>query len=107
MLSINGVCTLIDVIIANSTSVDLILQAVFFHGVITIIATHVKDNLYHNWFVVDMFFLLVVKVFGCLNQHVDGFFHQCANMTSGMKGIGSLLFSILHAFYKQKVLVVL
>jgi hypothetical protein len=92
VLSINGVCTLIDIIIANSTLVDLILQVIFFHGVIAIIATHAKDNLYHDWFVVDMFFPLVVKFFGCLNQHVDGFFHQCANMTWGMKGIGSLLF---------------
>jgi hypothetical protein len=104
VLLINGVCTLIDVIIASSTRVDLILQVVFSHGVIVIIATQAKDNFYRNWFLVDMFFPLAVKVFGCLHQHADEFFH---NVTWGMKGIGGLPFLILHAFYRQKVLVVL
>jgi hypothetical protein len=38
---------------------------------------------------------------------VDEFLHQCANMAWGAKGIGGLPLSILCAFYKQKVLVVL
>jgi hypothetical protein len=37
--------------------------------------TVAKDGLYHNWFLMDMFLLLVVEVFGCLQQQVDGFFN--------------------------------
>jgi hypothetical protein len=66
-----------------------------------------KDDLYHDWFLMDMFILLVVEVFKNLHQQVDKFFHQCANMAWGAKSIKSPPLSILHAFYKQKVLVMI
>jgi hypothetical protein len=74
VLSIDGVCTLVYVIIANSTQVDLILQDVFSHGVATIVTTHAKDNLYHDWFSVDMFFPLSIKVLGVYINMRMGFF---------------------------------
>ncbi len=77
------------------------------HGVTTIVTAHVKNGLYCKWFPSDMFFLLTIKVFKCLHQQADKFLHQCANMAWGDKGIGSLLLSILHAFYRQKMSVAL
>jgi hypothetical protein len=34
----------------------------------------------------DDLILLVIEIFGCLHQHVDDFFHQCANMAWLAKG---------------------
>jgi hypothetical protein len=48
----------------NHIRVDLVLQVAFSHGVII---TQVKDGLYRDQFVTNMFFLLVVEVFGCLH----------------------------------------
>ncbi len=51
----------------------------------------------------DMFSLLVVEVFGCLQQQVDKFFHQCTNVASGADDIKGRAFLILCAFYREKV----
>lgn len=44
MLSIDSVCTLANVVIANPTQVDLVLQVVISCGVIVTIAAQVKDD---------------------------------------------------------------
>jgi len=107
MLSINGVYTLTNVVIANITWVDLVLRAILFYGVDATIEAQTKEGFYRNWFPIDMFIPLAIEVFGCLHQHANGFLHQCANMMWATKGIKGLPLSILHAFYKQKVLVAL
>ncbi len=48
MLSINGVCTLADVVIIDPTQVDFVSWATFFHGVVMRVAAQVKDGLYHK-----------------------------------------------------------
>jgi hypothetical protein len=67
------------------------------------VAIKTKDGLYLDWFSMDMFSLLIVKVFGCLQQQVDKFFHQCTNVASGTNGIKGCAFLILCAFYREKV----
>jgi hypothetical protein len=67
LLSIDGVYTLVDVVIINPTRIDLVLRVVFFHGVVAIVAALAKDDLYCNRFLVDMFFPLAIKVFECLH----------------------------------------
>ncbi len=103
MLLVDGVYILLDVVIANPIQVDLVLQVALSHGVVAIVVAQVKNGLYCDQFLLNMFFPLVIEVFGCLYQQQDEFFHQCANMAWGAKGIGILPLSILHAFYKQKV----
>jgi hypothetical protein len=68
VLLIDIIHTLVNVIIANPTWIDLVSWAVFFHEVTTIIATQAKNGLYHNQFPMDMFIFLVVEVFRCLHQ---------------------------------------
>ncbi len=51
----------------------------------------------------DIFIHLIVEVFECLHQKGNKFSHQCINMAWGTKRIGSLPFSILRTFYKQRV----
>ncbi len=62
---------------------------------------------YRNQHPKDDFIPLVVKIFGCLHQHVDNFLHQCANMAWSTKGSKGFSLSILHSYYKQWVLVAL
>ncbi len=48
MLSIDGVHTLVDVVIINPIRVNLVLQATFSRGVVMKIIAQVKDGLYCN-----------------------------------------------------------
>jgi hypothetical protein len=48
VLSIDGVHTLVDVVIINPIEVDLVLQVFFSRGVVMTITTQVKDGLYCN-----------------------------------------------------------
>jgi len=60
-------CTLIDIVIVDPTQVDLVSWTIFFHGVTMTITTQVTNGFYHDQFLTNMFFLLVMKVFGCLH----------------------------------------
>jgi hypothetical protein len=55
-------------VIVDSTQVDLVSRAIFFHGVVVIVATQVQDGLYHDWFLTNMFLPFVVEIFRCLHQ---------------------------------------
>ncbi len=107
VLSIDGVRMLAYIIIIDPTSDDLVLRATFSYKVIVIVATQVKDALCHDRFLMDMFLPLVVEDFRCLHQEANGFLHRYANMARAMKGTKGPLLSVLHAFYRQKVLVLL
>lgn len=48
MLSINGVYTLSNVVIVNSTRVDLVSWVVIFGGVTVTIVTPMKDDFYDD-----------------------------------------------------------
>jgi hypothetical protein len=52
----------------------------------------------------DPFFILAIKVFECLHQQVNSFFHRCVNMVWSVKGFACPL-SILCSLYKYMVLV--
>ncbi len=67
LLSINDVYMLVDVVIIDPTQIDLVLWVAFFHGVVAIVAALAKSDLYYNRILVDMFFPLAIKVFGCLH----------------------------------------
>jgi len=67
VLLVDDVYTLTDVVIGDSTRIDLISWTIIFHGVVAIVATQASDDIYHDQLLVDMFLLLVVKVFKCLD----------------------------------------
>jgi len=58
---------LANIVIASLIWIDLVSQVTFFCGVAMIIVAHAKDNFYHDGFLMDMFVLLVVKVFECMH----------------------------------------
>jgi hypothetical protein len=72
----------------------------YFMGLV-IITTWVKDKFYYDWYLVNMFLLLTIEVFGCLHELVDNFFHWCVNMVWINKSIRSFFILILCSFYKQ------
>jgi hypothetical protein len=61
VLSVDGVHTLVEVVIIDITRVDC------FWGVVTIITALAKDGFYHDRFPMDMFLRLMVEVFKCLH----------------------------------------
>jgi hypothetical protein len=67
VLLINGVHTLVDVVIVDPTQVDLISWATISCGVATLVVTQANDGFYWDRFSTDIFFPLVVKVFRCLH----------------------------------------
>jgi hypothetical protein len=46
VLSIDGVCTSAKVVIVDPIQVDLVLQLVLSHGVVTMVVTQMKDCFY-------------------------------------------------------------
>jgi hypothetical protein len=67
VLLINGVRTLVNVIITNPIWVYLVSKVAFFCGVAVTIMTQAKDGLHCDQFPTNMFLPLVVKVFKCLH----------------------------------------
>jgi hypothetical protein len=57
VLSIDGVCTFIGVVIIDPTQVDWVSR------VATIVVGQTNDDFYCNQFLADMFFLLAIKSF--------------------------------------------
>jgi len=103
MFSVNGVYTLLDVVIVNPTQVDLMSWVAFSCGVATTIAIEAKNGFYYDRFLSNMFLPSIIKILRCLHQQTNKYFHQCTNMVWGAKGIGRPLLLVLHAFYKQKM----
>jgi hypothetical protein len=62
-----------------------------------------KDGLNCDQDLGDTFLFLVVKVFDCLHQQLDAFWHQWANMTWSTKGKDDRPLSNLWTFYKHGV----
>jgi hypothetical protein len=49
-------------------------------GVVAMVVNQAKIGLYHDQHLINAFLPIAIRVFGCLQQQKDDFFHQCANM---------------------------
>jgi len=67
VLLVDGVHTLVNIVIADPTQVDLVSRIVFSCGVVAIAEVQAKEGFYRYQFLLDMFLLLDVEVFGCLH----------------------------------------
>jgi hypothetical protein len=81
-------------------SVCFVSWATSFWGVAMTIATWAKVVSYHDRYLEDDFILLAIKIFGCLHQQVNDFFHQCVNIAWLEKGFGGPSLLILNSFYR-------
>jgi hypothetical protein len=71
--------------------------------VIVTVATEVKEGLYHDYYLANVFLPFTIKVFGCFHLQFDTFFHRCANMAWTTKGTKNLHLLMLRSFYKQRM----
>jgi hypothetical protein len=74
VLTIDDIHILVDVIIVDLICVDLISRVVFQKIVMTI-TNQVKGVSYCDQCLEDDFMPSVVKIFGCLHQQNDDFYH--------------------------------
>jgi hypothetical protein len=70
-----GICTLVNVLIANSTSVDLVFQIASSCEVAANMIAYTQQGLYHDRHPINEFLPLAIKVFGCLHQQAYDFLH--------------------------------
>ncbi len=68
VLLVDGIRILADVIIVDPTQADLVSRTTFSCGVVATMVAQVKEGLYYDHYPLNMFFLLAIKVFGCLHQ---------------------------------------
>jgi hypothetical protein len=103
--NVDGICTLVDVIIVDIIWANLLSQAIFFCGAATSLVAQMKEGFYYDHYQVNVFLPLAIEVLGCFHQKVDNFLHWCANMVWIAKSTKGPPLSVLCSFYKQIVLV--
>jgi hypothetical protein len=59
-LSIGDICTLVNVVIAKFTQANLVSQTKLSRGVATTMAAQMKERLYHDFYLMDMFLSLAM-----------------------------------------------
>jgi hypothetical protein len=86
-MSVDDICTLVNVAIPNLIWTDLISWVTLSCEVVGTILTQVKKGLYYDHYPhKQVFFSCHKKVLGVgLPQQFNSFFHQCANMTRTTK----------------------
>jgi hypothetical protein len=94
---------LTNAVIVDSTQIDLVSQATLYHGIVVIVATQVKDGLYHDWFLMIMFIPFVIEVFRCLHQ--SRWTNFCINMPTWrgeQRALEALFFQFCAHFIGKK-----
>jgi hypothetical protein len=79
VLTKDDIHTLADVVIADPTQIDLLLESCVIQGYVAFDAVQAKERNYCNQHPTDQFLPLAIEVFDCLHKHVDVFFHDYAN----------------------------
>jgi hypothetical protein len=75
----DGIHTLLDIVIANPTWVDLLPQSCATQGFVAFDVAQVEEWRYCDQHLIDQFLPLAMEVFGCLHKHADVFLHNCAH----------------------------
>jgi len=84
------------------------MASFFPNGVVSSsVVIQMKEKLYHDRYLMVVFFLLAIEIFGCLHQQADNFFYQCANMVWSTKDTTCLPSLVLCSFYKSRVSIAL
>jgi hypothetical protein len=68
LCSQDGIHTLNNVVIVDSTHVDLFPQSCNTQGLVASMQLKPKKKSYHNQHPINQFFLLAIEVFGCVNK---------------------------------------
>jgi hypothetical protein len=107
MLTKDGICILVNVVIADSTQTYLLQQSCTTKGFVAFNAAQAKKQSSRNRHLVDQFRPLAMEVFGCLHKKADVFLHNCANVIWSLKRPNGPPFFILVTFLWQKISITL
>jgi hypothetical protein len=102
VLTKDGICTLIDIVITDPTWMDLFCRSCTTQGFVAYNAFQTKEHNYCDWHPIYQFLPLPMEVFGCLHKHVDLFLPNCANAIWSLKGLEGFPLFILVTFLQQK-----
>ncbi len=103
VLTKDGICTLIDIVIANPTRTNLFPWSCATQRFVAFDATQAKEKSYHNQHPTDQFLPLSIEVFECLHKQVNVFLHNCANAIWSLKGQRALLFLPWFIFFGENL----
>jgi hypothetical protein len=70
-------------------------------------AIQAKERSYYDWHPTYQFLLLTIEVFGCLQEQVDVFLHDCGNAICNFKEPKGPPLSILIICFSQKISIML
>jgi hypothetical protein len=102
VLTKNGIRTLVDIVIANLTWVDLLPRSCTTQGFVISNAVQANEASYRDWPLANQFLPLVMEVFGCLHKHAYVFLHNCVSAIWSLKGLESPPLFVLITFLWQK-----
>jgi len=92
VLTKDGICTLINVVITNAIGVDLLHQSCATRRFVPFEIVQAKERSYHDRHPIYHFLPFTIEVFGCLNKKIDMFLHNCTKPCGTSKGQKALLF---------------
>ncbi len=107
MFTKDGICTLVNVVIADPTRADLLRQSCVTQRFVAFEVVQAKERSYSDRHPTDHFLLLAVEVFGCLNKQVDVFLHDCTNDMWNFKGPEGPFRFVLFTFLHKKISITL
>jgi hypothetical protein len=94
----NGIHTLVNIVITDSTRTILFPRSYATQGFIVSNLTQAKERNYRNQHPTDQFLPLTIEIFGCLHKQIDVFLHDCVNAIWSLKRPKSLPLFVLVTF---------
>jgi len=107
VLTKDGICILIDIIIIDPMRTYLLFRFCTIQRFIAFDETQAKKKNYHNQHPTDQFLPLAIELFGCLHKHANVFLHDCVNAIWSLKGPEGLHLSTFVTFFWKEILVTL
>ncbi len=102
MFTKDGIHTLVKIVIADPTQMDLLPRSCATQGFVASDVAQVKEWSYHDQHLVDQFLPFAMEVFGCLHKQTDVFLHNCAHAIWSLKGPKGPPFFVLVIFLWRK-----
>jgi len=103
----NGICILINVVIANPTQADLFWWSCATWRFIAFKIVQAKKRSYDDWHPTNHFLPLILEAFGCLDKQTNVFLHDCVNVMWNFKGPKGLPIFVLVIFLCKKISITL
>jgi hypothetical protein len=102
VLTKDDIHTLIDIVIANLTQMDLLFWSCTTQGFVAYNAFQTKEQSYYDLHPTNQFLPLPMEVFGCLHKHANAFLHNCANAIQSLKRPNGFPFFCISYFSSVK-----